>query len=329
MRERVLNKCDLLIRNRAIVYEAFKGEMDYLLLAGAAILTINNIEGNPDKLKELRAWVRSNTELFSEFRGFNGISLVCKMATKADPEKYFLKVKEIFKVLQGKKFTGPEDRIIAATIIADYVGDGDYMEYIERTESLYSKMEKNHYWLTNNADIPYAAALAISDRDIDQLIDDMERCYSGLKKKFGSGNALQSLSHIMAIQPEPADYKCSKVASLFDDLKAVKHSIGMSNELPTLGALLTINMSNQAIIDIITEADDCLAQGKNFGKFTMSDKTRIMFISQLLLNEYVATASTEDKVLTNTLTALTTAIESYMLNAAISAASASSAVIMN
>lgn len=326
MKDRVLAKCDLLIRNRAIVNEAFKGEMDYLILAGATILTINNVEGNPDKLKELRAFIKANTEILSEFRGFNGISLVCKMATKANPENYFFKVKEIFSVLQGKKFTGHEDRIIAATVIADYVGDGDYMDYIERTESLFSKMEKKHYWLTNTADIPYAAALAISDRSIDQLIDDMERCYSGLKKKFGSGNALQSLSHIMAIQPEPSDYKCSKVESLFDDLKAVKHSIGMSSELPTLGALLAINMSNQAIIDIITEADICLAQGKNFGKFTMSDKTRIMFISQLLLNEYVATASIEDKVLTNTLTALTTAIESYMINAAIAAASSATMV---
>ncbi|MCQ2532102.1 MAG: DUF4003 domain-containing protein [Saccharofermentans sp.] len=322
MKEKVLSKCDLLSRNRNIVHKAFVLESEFMALSGASILTVGGIEGNIERLKELEKLLKSNTHLFSEFRSYNKMPLVCKLATKSDPEAYLKKVQEIHETLQGRHWTGSDYRIIAALIIADHVGDSDYMKHIDRTNEIFDKMSKNHMWLTDNADIPFAATLAVTDRDIDQLIDDMERCYDILKKKFGQGNPLQSLTHILALQPEPSDYKCAKVVSLFDDLKKAKRSLGKSSELPTLGALCMLNMPNPAVVEIISEGEDFLKTKKGFGSFSMESATRRMFVAQMLLDEYTNTASTIDPVITSTMMAITMAIEACMLTAAIAASTA-------
>lgn len=322
MKDKVINKCELLGYNRSVIRKAFVLESEYMGLSGASILTVEGVHGDVEKLKELDKLLKANTHLFSGFRSYNRLPIVCKLATQNDPEAYLHKVQEIYEVMQGRHWTGSDYRIIAAVIIADHAKDSDYQKYIDRTNELYEKMSRNHAWLTDSADIPFAATLAVSDRDIDQLVDDMERCYEGLKKKFGRGNPLQSLTHIMALQPEPADYKCAKVASLFDDLKAAKRSLGKSSELPTLGALCMLNLPNPSIVEIISDGEDFLKTQKGFGSFSMDSAARRMFVAQMLLSEYAATASTMDTVITTTMMAITMAVEACMLTAAIAASNA-------
>lgn len=88
-------------------------------------------------------------------------------------------------------------------------------------------MQEKHPLLTNFDDFGIAAMLAVTDIDIDKQLEEAEVCYNLLKKSGFKLNkdALQTISHIMALSDEPIEKKTIRFAKIRDDLKAAKHPI--------------------------------------------------------------------------------------------------------
>ncbi|MBP5600749.1 MAG: DUF4003 family protein, partial [Lachnospiraceae bacterium] len=99
--------------------------------------------------------------------------------------------------------------------------------------------------------------------------------------KFHDLNAVQSLSHVMALQEGPSIEKCDKVEALFDAFKALKRRFPTDMALPTLGALVGIDMAPEALAKEIVEAADYLKTFKGFGSFSMGNRTRLVLASLL------------------------------------------------
>lgn len=306
-------KCDLLVKNRKTITDAFSWDSTLMSLAAAALYTSTGLAADKTRLKECEAIIKKKTGAFSEFRGNMKIPLLCKMALSDYPEKYFENVETVYKLLNKSKWIGNEYKIIAAMTICDHVEESEYALFVDRTNDIYSRMKQEHPWLTSDEDIPLAAILAVSGLNVDQLIEEMERDYAILKKTFHDSNAVQSLSHVLALDAQPAEVKCAKVESIYNELKAIKHKYGSGYELATLGTLTMLDMAEQTVAKLIAEVDDYLKGQKGFGDIVLGATERRLYAAQLVLNQYGPNDNKADGVVLGSMLALTIAIEICMM----------------
>lgn len=305
-------KCDLLVQNKRILQDAFKWQAGLMSLTAATLYTDRGTPVNAEQLKRCEAIMKEKTSVFSEFRGNVKMPLLCKMALSDDPEKYFANVEKLYGLLNNGKWLGDEYRIMAAITLCDHVDESEYEAAVSRTNEIYSRMKQEHQWLTSNEDIPFAAILAVSGLDIDRLICEMEKNYRILKDTFHNSNAVQSLSHILALDERIAEEKCASVVSLFDELKAIKHRFGTSYELATLGTLTLLELPEKETAALIAEADDYLKGQKGFGALALSASERRLFAAQLVLQQYGPKPNPGDSAVLGSVLALTIATEISM-----------------
>lgn len=307
------NNCDLLVKNRKILSDAFSFDSSYMTYASALLFMGEHLEVNKDYAKQCNDIIKKNTGMFSEFRGNVKQPVICKMMLSGNPEAYFQKINKALEVLRKIKWTGDEYRILAAIVICDHAEEDQFEMYVERTMTLYKRMKEEHSILTGTEDIPFAALLAVSDLDIDKLLVDMEETFKILKTKFHDGNAVQSLSHVLCLDEAPAEVKCDRVMKIFDELKAIKHKYSTGLGLASLGTLGMLDMSEKQIADCIAETDTYLKSQKGFGDLALGATERRMFASQIVLETYGNKNSTAGSVVLTSMLALTIAIEICML----------------
>lgn len=319
MRSKVMNNCNLLVENRNIIHKVFSWDSNYMTMAAASIITSAGVLASVEKLKTCKAILKKDTGLLSVFRGNTKIPLIAKMALADDPEAYLDRVMDIYDAMNSNKLINSEYRVMAAIAIADQVSGRHYADYIDRTAEIYKKMKKQHSILTSSEDIPFAAMLALSNKDIDAMIDDMERSYEILYKKFLDKNAVQSLTHILTLQDSEPSIKCAKVLRVFDELKAAGHKFGTSYELCILGTTVLLNLQESEIAALICEADDYLGKHKGFGNFSFGKKERLMIATQMVVSAGCNNSFASDNAIMNSMLAITIAIETAMLICAISA----------
>ena len=282
MNEQLRTKCDLLIANKQILSRTFKFDSSLMSLAAASIYMSKNIIADTNTLKQCNKLVKSKASVFSNLRGNSKLPLICKMSLKNNPEVYFTQVKNVYKMLSKNNLLGSEYKVLAAMTICDHLDDKGANYYIDKTNAIYSRMKANHRFLTSDEDFPFAAILAMSDYDIESLVIEMEKDYNLLREKFHSRNAVQSLSHILALDSQDANLKCSKVIRIFEQLKSLHHKFGTGIELASLGALSLIDLPENEIVNAIIEVDEYLKLHKGFGNMSLGKKTRRLYAAQIV-----------------------------------------------
>lgn len=324
MRSKVINKCELLAENRKIFGKTFKWEFDYMTTAGASIFTSAGVLANMERLKECEKILKAHTSWLSNIRGFSEVPVIAKMALSDNPEEYIKKVIAIYDLMKSNKLAGSEYKVMAAIALAEKDIE-EAQTYILRTAELYKKMSKEHWILTSCEDIPFAALLATSDKDIDSMISDMEESYKLLKNKYFSKNAVQSVTHILTFSDDKPEVKCEKFNRVYDGLKANKHNIGSGYELCVLGASALTDVSAETIVDLICEADDNLAQKKGFGALSLGTELRRLLASQIVMSTCFDGSNIADEITMTSMLASAIAVETCMIICSLAAANAAAA----
>ena len=175
MQTEVMEKCDLLVQNRNLIYRGFMLE-DSLMQVIAATAFVDRDEITEVKaIKECRKLLRKKHSAFSYLRGNNELFISSKMALSDDPEKYLNNVTEIYEKLQRGKFIGSIFRVLSAVIICD-AGKADEADaIIEKTEDLMEGMKSAHPFLTNDEDTCMAVLLAMTDKKTKDILKELDR----------------------------------------------------------------------------------------------------------------------------------------------------------
>lgn len=307
------SRCDLLAANKKALEKGFKWDNSTMSLAVAALFASQNKAVDVERLKECAAILKDKTNAFSEFRGNVKLLMIAKMSVSDNPEQYYVDVNTTYMKLKKSKIMGSEYKILAAMTICDYVGQGDPTPYIDKVNDLYAKMKKNHKILTGEEDIPFAAILAVSGIDTDVLIEDMEKDYAYLKKKFSAGNPLQSLSHVLAVDSSTVEEKCEKVKAVYDALKASKHKFDNGTGLPILGALSMLSATTDEIVADMIAADDYLKGIRGFGDMSLGRSLRRVYAAQMVIGAREPEHNTVDNAMLGSMLAMAIAIEVCML----------------
>lgn len=256
-------------------------------LACAGIFINKEQTANEEVLLQCKDILKRNTGIFSNFKSTAKPMIVAMLASNENPQLLMecgLKVYDLLK----EEFMSSVYLPIAAMIIAQYADEARYAELAQRTRRIYKQMRADHPFLTSGEDSTFCALMALLDKPDEVLLGDAEECYKILKNNFFSSNAVQSLSHVLAMCDGEPKIKCQRTMELFQKLKEAGHKYGTSYELPTLGVLAMADGNQDEIAAEMAEIDQWLSEQKGFGFFSsISAKQRLMYAGMIAQQDYI------------------------------------------
>lgn len=287
MNELTLRNCRQLIENRERVKSVFSWDGGLIHLCCAGIYSAKGLSVDEDMLQASKDLIKEKVGLFSNFRNTARSPIAAMIATSGNPEQTLENGLHVYNLLK-KEFWRSTYLPLAAMIIAQMADTYQYEQIASRTRLIYDGMKSQHPFLTSGEDSAFCALMALSEKSNEALIADMEECYQQLKPNFFSSNAVQSLSHVLALCDGSAAEKCSRTMELFDRLKASGRKYGTDYELPTLGVLAMSGADLESIAADMIEIDDWLSEQKGFGLFSsITRKQRLMYAGILAQRDYI------------------------------------------
>lgn len=329
MRDSLKKLCDDFIQNRDTIKRTFGWESSYLYPVCAAIFTDKRKNAEEGCLLQCKEILKSQTGIFSNFRSTSKLAMISMMAVDENPKEKLENALDAY--ISLKEFFWTSDYLpMVSMVIADLVEPERYGEIAEKTKKIYKLMKNEHPFLTSSEDSVFAALLALSDMTEEQIVKETEHCYQLLKPEFFSGNAVQSLSHVLALCDGTPEKKCHRTIQLYNGLKANKCKYGTGYELATLGVLAMLPAELNQIIQDITDVDKFLSSQKGYGVFGPGKNQRMMHAAMLVVSDYME----EDKNLAMNSAAISSAIslivaQEAAMCAAIAASSAAAAANAN
>lgn len=287
MNERTLARCKNLIKNKETMKSAFAWEDGLTHLACAGIFINKEQTANEEMLLQCKDILKRNTGIFSNFKSTAKPMIIAMLASNENPQLLMERGLKVYDLLK-EEFMSSVYLPIAAMIIAQYADEARYAELAQRTRRIYKQMRADHPFLTSGEDSTFCALMALLDKPDEVLLGDAEECYKTLKSNFFSSNAVQSLSHVLAMCDGEPKIKCHRTMELFQKLKDAGHKYGTSYELPTLGVLAMADGNQDEIAAEMAEIDQWLSEQKGFGFFSsISAKQRRMYAGMIAQQDYI------------------------------------------
>lgn len=291
MNSEFTKKLELLAANKKAIDKGFYFEMGISQVVAGLLFASAGKEADIERMKEARAILKKKAGVFSAFRDATELVVLARMATAPDMERYIDDLIDVFNVLMKGKVFEDSYMVLTAMIIVDRGRKADAESIKNATNEIMRRMSKRHPILTSSEDLALAALLAMSGRDIDAVMNDMEECYVYTKKELklrAEANSIQALSQILALTEGDMKAKCDKVAELFAAFKEHGSKFGTYLEFPALGTLLDVQVPTEVLVPEIIEAADFLKKNKGFGGLSMDKKTRLMFAALLASEVYTS-----------------------------------------
>ena len=289
MNPELTRKLELLASNKSAIDKAFFLEMGISQVVGALLFAGAGKEVDIEKIKESKRILSKRKGIFSAFRDVAELVVTSRMALESDPEGYLSDLIEVYDILTRGKVLEDSYLVLAAMIIVDRKRKADTEEIKQKMNELLKRMSKLHPLLTSSEDTALVSLLAMTDRDIDTIINDMEECFTYTRKELklkAEANSIQALSEILAQTGGDMKAKCDKIAEVFNAFKEHKAKFGTYLEFPALATLINLNVPTDDLVTEIIEAADFLKHNKGFGGLSMDKKTRLMFAALLASQVY-------------------------------------------
>jgi len=291
MRAELYERCELFIQNRDIIKSEFAWETAYIYPLCAGLYAAKGVKAYPRNMRICQDLLKQKTGIFSNFRGVSKMATITTLSFSIDPNDTMERMLYVYGKLK-EVFWGSEYLTVAASAITDLADPFEYDSIVQRTRTIYNRMKVAHPFLTSGEDSAFAALLALSGLNDEAIEQEMERCYNILKPDFWSGNAVQSLSHVLALGDDTAENKCRKATQLFLYLKEHGYKYGTNYELATLGTLILTNADIETLAQDMMDADDYLKKQKGFGAFGIGSKQRLMYAGMLVMCDYIPSVQT-------------------------------------
>ncbi len=260
-------------------------ESSYIYPVAANVFCAAGVKADGEKLKECKKIIKKNAGFASYLKGNVMTVFAAKLCVSPDPEAQLKKVMDIYGILKDH-FKRSEYLALLATLLAEKTTIEEAERIAVRGRALYNMMKKEHPILTSSEDNVMAGFMALSEKNDKQLIDDAESCYDLLRKEFSDKNAMQTVSHILAITDGAPEEKVDRIVRMYDMFKKSGHKFGKHEELPMLAAISVIEADEKELVDTAVEIDDLLSEQKGYGALSLSKKIRLMHAAMLTADLY-------------------------------------------
>ncbi len=281
MTEQLQALCERFILNRDILKDEFRWENQLLFPVCASSFCEKDMTADPARLQLAKQLLESRTGFFSNFRSNVKLPMISMMAMDAEPSVRLENTLAIYDILKNY-FSGGSYTALIAAIISGMAPVSEADRLAARGKKLYGMMKDAHPFLTGGEDSVFAVLMAFSEKEDQQLFDDMEECYSIARKLASDKNSAQTLSHVLALYDGAPKDKCAKVTALYNALSAKRRKYGKYYELSVLGTLAMAADDTASVIQYMIEVDDFLDGKPGYGTFGIDKKTRLMHAAMLV-----------------------------------------------
>lgn len=280
MVEQLQTFCDLFIRNRDIIKDEFYWDSQYIIPVCACTFTEKGAAVGAERLQQCKKLLEDNTGIFSNFRSEMKLPMVTMLASDSDPAKRLSDTLAIYEILK-KYFRGGSYTALISAMISGMTDVQNAEQIAARGKAIHEMMKQAHPFLTDGEDSVFAVLMAFSPKNDQQLFEDMEACYSLLRKFATDSNTAQTLSHVTALFDGTPEEKCARVKELYDILTKMRRKYSKYYELNVLACLaLTAPDLNEAAAQV-AHADNFLDGQHGYTGFGIDKKTRTMHAAMI------------------------------------------------
>ena len=288
---------ELLASNREAVNSSFALEGGDEVASAALVWTLAGKQATKEELRVCFDVLKGKTNLLSTERQSGKLTLLSRMALSGDPAAYLAETQRIYKRVMEGKILGTASRFGTAMIIANAAKSPEEADrLVERTKAIYARMEEKHPVITNDHDSAFAALIALSDREDDELMQDAEECYQLLGKEYKFTEGRQTMANVLALSPLSPAEKVARVEELRAAFKANKISMGWTTslEFATLAMLAFDNRSADEIAADVAELRNAIKKQKGFGDLSVHGVTRLLCAAVISMYSHQAGQNVDD-----------------------------------
>ena len=303
MNEKLLERCDLLVKNRAAIHKSFFLENELMAVAAALVFTDEGREADIEKMKSARKLLNKNTRLLSNLRDIIELVILSKMALANDPEKYLEDFLSVYNKMIKGKFLENDYMALASVTILDYGLEDECDEIIERANEITKRMNKDHPILTSVDDTSFIVFLAITRKNVDQILADLTEGYDYIKSAKTGINAdpTYELCEVLAVSYGDMTSKCDKIIKIYKALEKQGSDYTSGYVVSALGSLIDSEMDPEKLANEIVESEVYLKDQKGFGNTSMDRSTRVMYAVLLTAGVYGSGREAGNSIISNTL----------------------------
>ena len=275
-----------------------------------------------EAIRNCHTMMKSETGVFSTFRGNMALCIAAMLSLKPNPQEAFSDTKAAYEMLKGAKFWSSDHLAIAAYQIAANTEKNRYAEVITRTRAFYEEMKRRHFFLTGYDDTIFAVMLGLSDVDVAQGSELLERMYQRLKPAFFTANSVQWLAQILVLGGSD-DGVTARILELKNAFKSQNIKMNKAYTTPSLGVLALLPTPTETLVSDIAEAQTYLRGQKGFSAWSVDTQQLLLCAAGIVASGYAG--ELKDGVVTAALTISITNIIIAQKAAMIAAISASTA----
>ena len=293
MRIALSNLCDHFMQNRDTIKSSFKWSSGYMLPVCAHLFTAVGKTASADALLHCRDLVKHGTKWHSPFRGNVNLPLVCMLSMEEEPAAVFRKTETVYQAFRTH-FPASDYLALAALLMAR---EQDPLRLAARAKGLWTRMRKEHPFLTSTDDVLFALLLSRTDKTDDALLADMEESYLLLKARFGQTNWTQGASHILALQTGTPAEKTARLFELYDAILLSGSKYGTAHELPALAAFSCTQADARTAVMDLMDIDLFLSAQKGYGPLGTGKRIRLLHAVMILSSAYVRSDAMDSALL--------------------------------
>ena len=332
MNDLLLQKCDLLVKNRADIHTKFFLENELMSVAAALVFTAEGQEADVDKMKSCRKLLNSKTRLLSNLRDIVELVILSKMALAEDPEKYLEDFLAVYnKIIKGK-FLENDYMVLASILILDHGLQDQCDEILDRAGEIQKRMNSDHPILTSADDTSFIMFLAITRKSVDAVLADLSAGFTYLtetcKTKINKDPAYE-LCEVLAVSYGDMEEKCDKALRIHNALLKKGSNYGTGYIVSSIGSLIDTDLEPDKLADEIVEAETYLKKQKGFSDLSMDRSIRVMYAALLASAVYGSRPeATGNSVISNTLSIVWAKKIAKMISLVVQAAPSAAAAVM-
>lgn len=187
----------------------------------------------------------------------------CALAVSSDPagtmDSDVMIFEKLKKAYMDSKYIG-----VAASLLPRLGKQESLDERIARGRTLFNALAKKHKMNTGYHDTLMTSIIAFSDKSDDEIAEETEKIYSGIKP-LTSGEYAQDCALILTCSDKPAEEKIARFNVLFEALtKDKKNKYSNGPEIVTLAALSLFDTDAETLVSDIMEVAALLAEKKHY-----------------------------------------------------------------
>jgi hypothetical protein len=288
MTDAIERRLKLFADNCALARKSFMFEENTLLLLSALVYTERGKALDGAAMKECKKKINGRVGIFSGFRGKARALLSAHMAASEEGESFFERALWACELLKEQSFHRSEHIALASLVLAKNCAEIEIRQAADRAGAIFRLIKTAHPYLTSRDDYAYIAMLASRVGDPQVLTAEAEDCYNRLRGNCFPLNSLQSLSHVLALSPRPAEQKCEKTVELYKLFKTLKNRFDRCCALPLIGLLaITEEEPSKAAAEVI-EVSNALRSRRGLGPWSITKTLRLMLSAALVSEEYIS-----------------------------------------